>query len=179
MSGTFFLLESGDRVPVEELEVGSMVRSPKAHGRPLRVKEIQRFEERQQDIIALIAPPAEFAVTASHRIMVEHGGSMQPDMASHLSVGDRVVLGDGTVQALSSVREFSVPVEVFEVKFVPDEPVAACLASPSTILTMGTSYKRTRRGGDTMRRRLLVRAGQADRSAAAEAEGRPGSSSDV
>ena len=181
LSGTVFVLDSDVQVAVAELEVGSMVRSPKIRGHPVCVNSITRHEEQRQDLVALVTSFAEITVTASHRIMVERGGAMQPDQASHLSIGDRVVLSDGNTEALTSVRQFSMPMEVWEVKFAPDAPVAAFHTTPSTILSIGTGYKRTRRGqaGDRMRQQLLLRGAAMERGAQAAAEGGPGSSKNV
>ncbi len=58
---------------------------------------------------------------------------------------DCVALSNGTTEALTSVRECPIHVDVFEIKFAPDETVAAFETSPSTILSMDIGYKCTRR----------------------------------
>ena len=94
--------------------------STKESGNPIRVKELLPHEEQKRDIIGLTAPPAEIAVTARHRIVIENDDKLQRVNSETFQEGDRVFVNDGTSNAsislpLTAVREISVTTKVFEV----------------------------------------------------------------
>ena len=57
----------------------------------------------QHDLLMIVAASAEIAVSANHGNMVEYERAVQPAQACQLVEGDRVLLDDGSVEALTSV----------------------------------------------------------------------------
>ena len=94
---------------------------------------------------------------------------MQPEQASHISKSEQFVLSDGNSEAWTSFQQHSMPMEIQEVNFAPYEPVAPSHSTAHTIISIGTGYKRTKRGqtGDRMKQQLLLRVAAMERGAQA------------
>lgn len=132
----------GRYVHARDLEEDSYVRS--AEGVPVRVVSNRLHHAEVRTLVDLRTDTASLVVTSTHRVMV-YRGNLQSAPADSLRVGDDVECSNGGRQSLHYVQKFSAQVEVCEIRFHPDVPVAAFVPPRDMILTKGHGHPRTRR----------------------------------
>lgn len=143
---TLFPVASGF-VRADALQPRSFVTG--ASGCELGILSKRVHQERERSMIELHAGSGSLMVSAEHRVAVP-GGSYR--LARDLRAGDEVLLSNSQTQRLSNVQSLLKTTAVIEFRFYPDQPVAVHLAPNESILTLGQSQPRTRRGGQNRRR---------------------------
>lgn len=151
LADVVFKSDTGCLKRARELHVGmtifawdqSLVEVRKVHIQPLQ----------KQKLVQLHAGDACLTVTGSHRVLMQRKDSVQTSKACELEEGDFVMCASGldlkSGRALDECRPIIKEVEVVQVQFVPDKPVAAVHMPSSAILShgQGQSWGRTRRSG--------------------------------
>jgi hypothetical protein len=147
-AGTLFKTPSDMFVPVEQTTFGTRVVA--SNGTVLSVTIIRKHEGSTHGpfrFVRLLTESAEIVVTDDHRMLAGDG---QIVCASALSQGNRVLVSGNVPEALVAVEPFSATMDVYEVAFMPDEPVEAFQQPAAQILSLGTT---SHQGGRRLTRR--------------------------
>ena len=137
-------------VPGKDLEIGNLVvaEDSKSGKTLVKVLSVQVTCEDTQ-VIHLQAGAATLQVTPGHRVRVPGmNGELDRDLALKavsLKKGDKIVLDDGKPVELTSAEPCDARLEVLEIVFSPDLPVAT-FSRPPCILSLGQKASAQRRG---------------------------------
>ncbi|CAE8615168.1 unnamed protein product, partial [Polarella glacialis] len=153
--GTFFR-SAVDGEWIEATKLEQFVRVLSATGALVTAMQVIRHQEEVRDLVTVATEQATLTVTVDHRVMVRRGAHMVTLCASMLRTSDHVYIADGVAVRVKSLLSERKPVEVVEVYFYPDLPVASFQAPPASILSKGAEVTRPsiRRSG---KRPRLVR----------------------
>lgn len=119
---------------VQNIKIGCKIIS--ARGTSLSVRNVCKHADALCKLVELRAGEAKLTVTASHRVVVPGQTGQRETLAESLRLGQSVELNQGA-ERLSRVLMQEQSVEIFEVRFQPDEPVEAWHLPTAAILTKG------------------------------------------
>ena len=88
---------------------------------------------------------ANLKVTPSHRVLVRRGPQVQTILAGALKPGDQVLCSNQKLEPLIKIQRMMEQVEIVDMTFSPDLPIAAYSAPPPAILSKGHGWPKTTR----------------------------------
>jgi len=147
----FKMATVGTRVPASDLKIGSRIMA--ADG--VTVLEVSSVvPNKAREVLQLEAGEAKLTVTGTHRMLVPHrgdSGKASEVPAGRLNVGDAILCkthdGASIAQELTSVLVMvgEEDIDVLQIAFVPDVPVAVFEEPSMSLLSKGFRKKKTRR----------------------------------
>lgn len=147
-----FEMQDGQFVHARRLKVGDLVRA--SQGGEVTVSYVRVHPAKSRHMVELWASAVgPLVVTAEHRVVVPGpDGSPSEKLARDLLLGTFVMCSTRDPLPLTQVAQKTLNLEVVELKFDPDQAVAVHLPPVFSILTLGQSRRRIRRGGRAGRR---------------------------